>query len=338
MGQERGLRLVPGVIRSDFGEYVAFLAHLNSSPFITETIQKAAADIFATAPMADLNSDVEELNKLGGTSGRLAIPKSDPEKNREAFIEQKEKSEAIEVSDAAHDLQLVAIIDPVEKEGMYVEQMHEIQSAYKMIRILGQILKNEADAADSDWKVAIVDEVFRLSRRMLGSGFTELNEVDRWLEVAEVRIKDQVVKLDAQSEAVSGKKRDPRYLKAKLADDKLTIRAEREIISICWLACFTVVKVVAEATGARALTGTFEKVVAADPAIPNQLYQLDVLMEHGRDFPMHEALILKAELSNNRFGTVLFKSLIAHHFYLYRSRFDVMQLSLIHISEPTRPY
>ena len=125
--------------------------------------------------------------------------------------------------------------------------------------------------------------------------------------------------------AISGKKRDPRYLKAKLADDKLTIRAEREIISICWLACFTVVKVVAEATGARALTGTFEKVVAADPAIPNQLYQLDVLMEHGRDFPMHEALILKAELSNNRFGTVLFKSLIAHHFYLYRSRFDVMQ-------------
>ncbi|QDV81394.1 metallophosphoesterase family protein [Planctomycetes bacterium TBK1r] len=302
-----------------------FLAHLNSSPFITDTIQKAAAEIFANVTMTDLDSDVDELNKLGGTSGRLTLPNSEPEKNRKAFIEEKEKGSGIAVSEAANDLQMAAIIDPVEKEGTFVEQMHEIQSAYKMIRILGQVLKNEADAADSDWKVAIVDEVFRLSRRMLGSGFSELYEVDRWRKVAEIRIKDQLIKQHAHSEKTTGRKRDPRYLKAKLADEKLTIRAEREIISICWLACFTVVKVVAEATGARALTGTFEKVVSSDSSIPNQLYQLDVLMEHGREFPMDEAIRLKTELKDNRFGTVLFQSLIAHHFYLYQTRFDVMQ-------------
>jgi len=121
-------------------------------------------------------------------------------------------------------------------------------------------------------------------------------------------------------------KRNPRYLNAKLTDDNLSIRAEREIVSICWLACFSVVKVAAEATGAKALTGTFKKVVALDPCIPNQLYQLEVLMEHERDFPMDEALKLQAELKKNIFGTILFESLIAHHFYLYKKhRFDVIQ-------------
>jgi hypothetical protein len=298
-----------------------FLAHLSSDPFVLETIKAAASQIFRGMPLANLKEDVVELNKLGGTSDNVEVPNSKPDANRKALIEKQESNPAIVVSDGAQDLTMVSIIDPETREGRVKEQVHQIQAAYKMIRILGQVLKNEASAEDSDWKVAIVEEIFGLSRRMVGCGLAELSNLERWKDVAEVRLSEQIEK----QKASTGESSCSTTLTSRHVDDKLAIKAEREIISICWLACFTVVKIVAEAVGAKNLSSTFAKVVENDPAIPNKLFQLDVLMEHERDFPLEEADGLLQEIRENRFVTVLLKSLVAHHVYLYQRRQPQLQ-------------
>ncbi|QDV13233.1 Calcineurin-like phosphoesterase [Rosistilla oblonga] len=297
-----------------------FLSHVSTDPFVLEAIKTAASSIFKTAPLATLTDDVEQLNRLGGTSDRVQIPSTTPEKNRHDLIAKRETKEEVRVSDDAQELTMVAIIDPETRDGRIKSQVHQIQAAYKMIRILGQVLKNEASAEDLDWKVSIVKEIFDLSRRMVGCGLAELADVDRWKEVAEVRLSDQVER-HGRHENVKHRN----GLTAPHVDDKLAIKAEREIIGICWLACFTIVKVVAEAVGAKNLTGTYAKVVDLDPSVPNRLFQLDVLMEHERDFPLEEATKLLRDVESNRFVTVLLKSLVAHQLYLYQRRQPQLQ-------------
>lgn len=293
-----------------------FLAHLTTDPFVIKTIRDAAATLFAESPMANLVEDVQRLNGLGGISTAVALPPTAPEQNREQFISEKEGNQSLTVSEAAGDLTMVKIADP-DRDCEFVEQMHEIQSAHKMIRILGQVLKNGADSLVSAEKVKIVDEVFRLSRRMLGNGFEELEDVDKWRSVTIDRVRKREV------EKIPERKKH--YLQSQHTVEDLAIKADQEIVGICWVACFTVVKIVCEATGAKILAGTFEKVVNADNSIPNQLYQLDVLMEHGADFPLKEATRLQQELKGNPFATTLLKSLVAHYFYLYKTKYSDKQ-------------
>jgi hypothetical protein len=82
---------------------------------------------------------------------------------------------------------------------------------------------------------------------------------------------------------------------------------------------------VAEAVGARLLSKTYTKVVLEDPAIPNRLFALTISMDHDRDFPIKEAEDLYGDVKGSWFAQSLLRSLVAHHFYLYRETIPVQQ-------------
>ena len=178
-----------------------------------------------------------------------------------------------------------------------------------MIQILGQILRNGATSIAADDKNNIVREVFRLSRRMLGMAFEDLgNGIQEWRQIARTRI-TEIANLGQQP----------------LTQDKIAMRADKEIVGICWLACFTVSKAVSEAVGAGLLSRTYERVVNEDPAIANQIFTLSIQMDHDSEFPSKETELIHGKMKGNWFTQYLIRTLVVHHFYLYEVPYNVRQ-------------
>lgn len=307
--REEVKKLLRQLYHRESANILLFLSHLTPGTWALDLILDRARELFRDSPLWNLKEDAEPILRLSSGDQAVSLPGSRPSENRDEELAEADQRRRERVDPADFDGRSLEVVPKVASGDDWELHVQEVQAAYKMIRILGQLLKNNVTSAEGKVKKGIVDEVFRLSRRMLGGAFASLGtDLEERRELALHRI--ELI----QDE--SNKTQDR---------NKLIIRADQEVIGVCWLAGFAVVRSVAEAVGAPGLERTYRRVVEHDDALPNRLYETTILMENDSDFPRKKIESLARDLRNNWFGHALLRSLIAYHFYMFDRPFRLRQ-------------
>lgn len=308
--QSKVLRLLDRLYHRESANILLFLSHLAPGTWATDLILAKAKNLFDGSPLWNLQQDTRPiLNLSDGSERRIELPASTPAENRlkEQRAEDQLRQELCDSSE--FDGRSLEIVPAEEAEDDWEQAVREVQAAFKMIRILGQVLKNNVNSMEGSLKQEIVEEVFRLSRRMLGEAYAGFgSDLD-----------------ERRSNAL--KHLEMIQKESKYGGDRKTliVQADKEVIEICLLATVAVIRNVSEAVGAKGLQKTYKRVLEGDSSLPNRLYQINLLMENDVDFPTKLIERIARDLRQSWFGKELLKTLVAYHFYMYDRPYNLRQ-------------
>jgi hypothetical protein len=211
--------------------------------------------------------------------------------------------------------------EEVTQDDQTLSSVTQIDSALQTIRILGQILRNNAGEIDGGDKILIVKEVYFLAARVLG---LMLGAVGEDL--------DQIVE-----HLVAG------YKKEGAGEPAAAIRKKiaKEIFGMVWYGTYGMCRWLGEALSHEMLTPCFEQVLLnLNGELLYRVFDLAVDLDHADVVPLNKAKALYDDSKDNRFVEVLVRALVVEYLYLYDVRYDVKQkiADKLNIDIPKRTY
>src|SRR5438477_4736650 len=130
---------------------------------IIEAISGNARELFSNSPPCDLDTSVEFLNKLQATIPQLMLGDGDPRENRLRVLRRLDES-----GNRRPDPRADADIDSDEEQEQGVlDEFLKLNSAFKTVEIIGQILRNYAGSMKGDQKLELASDCFSLALRTL---------------------------------------------------------------------------------------------------------------------------------------------------------------------------
>jgi DNA repair exonuclease SbcCD nuclease subunit len=272
---------------------VMFLCHLSKDTRIMQNVLKTADQLFSERPICDLDKHVRFLNELGADIPSPVLEDPAPKKSREKILEhmdQIEKREGCEIEEESE-----AVIDTAS----------EINSAFKTIRILGQILRNFGARLKGDFKLRVANTCFSLGLRALSELFTTLEKNREELAAGIVQaIERKSPQLD---------------IKTKEENANMFFFALTEVLTLA------TIKYMSDSVGMEDLSETFEKWVESDRTISRRIIGLSIELDHYQHFPQNKAIALAEELHRNYFSLSLVRHLVWMYFYIFPCNYKIRQ-------------
>jgi hypothetical protein len=177
--------------------------------------------------------------------------------------------------------------------------------AFKIIQIMGQIIRNFPGSLRGDTKLAIVRESYLLGLRTLNAALS-------------------IIKVNAPEVK--------NYLRALLQKHRsiqegpdLDKRTEKMFVALNVALAYSTIKRVSYSVGNEQLRQTFEDVLSVTPGPAISLMDLAIKLEHLRPFPEAEIMKLDHGLRGNDFADVILKRLVFEHFYFFPSDYKIRQ-------------
>ncbi len=295
---------------------LVFLAHLSDDPLVLAQMKQAASDLFSESPMAVIDEEVRPLNALGGIDGFFSLPPTPPEINRK-LMQEAEDEHLAKLGPQSEDGRLVRAVPDEEERAEHRDlhrQLNRIRAAIRTVRILGQVLRNRASSLPADDKLAVMEAVVGLGRRLLGFLYGHLNELDAVIadttDRALAAIKAGAAKPPSKTGRVCIQSAEDQATELR---NKARLFANRFWFDLHWLATASMIRRVAVATGMDLLEGTFSKLKARDDCLPNQLVQLSArLNRRERRIPADEIVRLHRELKRggNKLAQVVLEAIV----------------------------
>ena len=285
---------------------LVFLAHLTDNPIVLEQMQSAAASLFRDALPAKMEDDVRQLDELPEISGSFQLPSTAPDVNRKLLqdVDDEQLAKRTRASQDGRTIRAIPEEAGAELDGMH-RRLREIRATIRTIRILGQILRNKAQSAESQDKVALMEQIVALGRRLLGHIYGYLRLFDATIRdlrrrlmrvLVEQKRRERVKSAEARTSAATNSQAGlPKLTRAELRElwSEATSLARRFWFDLYWFVSFTTIKRLAAAVGSKDLDATFAKVLAKDPGVPNQLLELAIrLSRRGRSIPADDLVRL----------------------------------------------
>lgn len=299
-------RLCKGLYHEDTANIFVFLAHLSSDPQILNLIIETAKDLFASAPLADLDKDIRHINELQREEFKIRLKLGDPESNRRQRLEIEDEAIAQRDGTETDGRRVEATAPQIDESAdEFTRFIHNLQASLKTIEILGQVLRNGAGSITADEKRRIVSEIYRLGRRIIGIVLHDLPEQLRdWCQMLW------------------------NYFEEKYPQDTSQVRLEKVICQVShtlWHITFCVVRRVSTALAHEMLRKTFQRVLDADRSIPNRLFDLSVKLDSGSGLPTNEAVELFEADKGNYIVRAVVRSLFVNYMNLYKIGFKDQQ-------------
>lgn len=292
----------------DAANIVVFLAHLSNDPHVLNSLHTAAKELLASVPEATLDDDVHFLNTLQPGQIALDAPTSSPDANRRAIEARVDEEIAGRTKDSAdgRKSEIRTLTDQPATESALISQMLSIDSALQTIRILGQILRNNAGTIDGQDKIQIIKDVYALAARVIGCMLGAMD--DGIVEIASHL---------ARSRAAAGADEPSEAVTKKVVD---------HLFGIVWYGTFCMCRKVGEALSHESLAPCFAKVIEeSSESTTARTFDLAVELDRPGTLPISKASELHEELIENRFTDLLVRALVLDHLFLYDVRFDVKQ-------------
>ena len=301
------LRLCKGLHHEDTANIFVFLAHLSNDPQVLKSIIGTAKTLFDTSPLANLDEDVKVLNLLQREEFVVRLPNSDPEQNRLRMMEESDEV-IIQRDGAAMDgRRIEATAPPLGDVSVddFTTYIRTLQASVKTIDILGQVLRNGAGSIPASEKREIVDEIYRLARRIIGTLLRDLpNQLQGWCEALWKHFLD------------------------KYPQDTADIRVDRvlnQVTHTMWFVTFAIVRRVSQSLAHEMLRKTFDKAIAAEFSIPNRLFDLSIKLDVAKGFPANEAETMYKDVFGNMLVRAVVRALVVNHLYLYKVPHNELQ-------------
>lgn len=274
-------------------DIILFLAHLTGDPIVLNEMVETCDSLFQDVTPANLESDVEPLNRLGQVVESVSIPDTPDENrrkmklNRDAVV-----AERLAATKSTHQ------VIPPEPDNEAIKKLFDIHAAYKTIQILGQALRNVAGSASKGRKEEVIEKIVGLSRRVLGV-YLHLFSNDVLPEL----IRDM---------AAAHKEEQP-----ELEMSDLHREVCQHLNGLSQFICFSMIRHTTYSVGSENLAPTIRRVLGESQEAIAKMLDLSFDLEKPNRFPKESAIKLYRELAKNHFSASVVRILIAHHLYLY---------------------
>jgi hypothetical protein len=194
--------------------------------------------------------------------------------------------------------------EPTEKEEEFdlgeeipvLDLMSKLNLAFKMVEILGQVLKNYYGALRSDVKLALAEEVYFLGLRSLNVFFSIL--------------KDNLDSLVDELKTLIAKKK---------VDDRIKVEqvSKEFVFHLCQLLSFGFVKRISSSVGSQDLAMTLEELRAKHDTVAVRLTDLSVKLDHFEHFPHSDISEFKRRIVGNILPLAVLKRMVINYLYMF---------------------
>jgi predicted MPP superfamily phosphohydrolase len=270
-----------------------FLSYLSRDPYILSAVLRASRRLFSGYPDCDLDEDAKLFVDLASDIPELVLDASRPEDRRRKLLAERDDLERTQPGQESSESLGDSAVDLDED----LTEVGQINTAFKTIQILGQILRNFAGSLEREQKLELARECYSLGLRMLKFVFGTL----------ESGKEDIVMHL-----ARFLKERYPTWPVERLAD-----RVSRFLFNqMVWIT-FVIVKQVSDSVGLERLSMTFDELLGESDTISYRFIDVSVRLDYYRRFPETEVFQLDKDTRRSPFAAHLLRRLVWHYFYIY---------------------
>jgi len=292
--------------QEDSANILLFLVHLSHDRFIIERMLEQAEKHFADCSAVTLDGDLTVPDDIKQLITEIVHTEKDSASYRRQLMEDLDRATSNERTAVLLEPNEQNVISNKTAEQRAIsEYISQIQSAFKTLQILGQILKNFGGGIVGPTKVDITSACYNLGLRTLGSLF-------------------QTIKAST-AEAVDAFIEDLRAEHKELNDDELRDRARSGLFGLMYMTSYGTIKRISYAVGAPVLMPTFDMVRQSDPTPAKKLVHAALQLDQAKGFPRREIATLYREIASNMTAVTLLRSMVRHHFYLFSVPYDTMQ-------------
>ena len=276
----------------EFAYIMLFLAHLSRDPHVIDTMLARARSLYANIQPAELNDDV---TFMGDGTGEIVIGYVDDDVTitRRKLLARRDEYE--ECPAESNDIDLDD--DATEPGSDGLDAVLKMNTAFKTLQILGQVLKNFAGAMEGPAKLQVASECYLLGLRVLGAaiGFMRDNEDAVYTHMF------QILKRECPD----------------CRESTLLRKAEGAVFYFGQLFSYGIIKILSNALGSEKLLLTYESIGEKFPTPVVGLVNLSLSLDNSTAIPEKAVLALHKEHRKRPLVKSLLRQLVVQHFDLF---------------------
>lgn len=294
--------LVNRLHHADSSNILQFLCHCTSDPLVIDEILYKIRSVFENEPQIDFDLHAKQLSNIAKqhTANDLALGPGRPAANRSSLLQRRDEAERHKDGESV-SIEENPVASPCYDsmdEAQEPSLSHEISSAFRVIAIVGQILRNHPGAIEGSKKLSLVAECASLSRRMMHSLLGEYSANS-----------DRII--NALQAAIAKRKSNMPAHKVRLLSEKL-VQVEFETIALGIIGAY------ASSVHLRTLQPVLKRHTSTSKGDGTlELLSLAIELENPRHFPGAKAIELEKKYHNNTFVSECLKFMVFMYLYLY---------------------
>ncbi len=285
------------IFRDDYANIILFVTHLSKDKFIINELINNANNIFKNIDPANLEDEIEGINKLVESIPKQVLELVDIDKSRKEELLDEEETERNEreFEDDKSSYSNFGLEDDISR----IDFLAWLTMAFKTIDILGQIAKKHWGEMDGELKVKLVNSTYNLGLRFLGF-YLQLLQNNH----------DEIV--EHLKKFVIGK-----HFKDNFSMKKSVEEETRDFIfRLCFMATFGTTKRISNSVSDEKLKITFAKVLEENPHNSVKLIDLGIKLIYT-GLPMDEIKSHKELMEKNHLCLMVLQNLVVDHTYMF---------------------
>jgi Calcineurin-like phosphoesterase len=281
-------------------EIMVFLGHLSRSPLILQLMLDVARRTLGSFTPASFGKDIERLEESIDKVPAAVRGAFDAMKNREQLASQQDKFEPVRVSTQRYKL------DRAEVES-------EIGVAFRVLDVLGQILRSRAGSLRAHQKEEIVEAAYNLGRRGMTSVLELLQQFIDYLRSKQFRLDFQEHVDDITHEELNDLVRISTAVLSKTA----------QIVALMFI------KQVSTAVGSEMIGHTYDALKQKHSNLVVDLLHLSIKLDlYQTGFPFADLNALADDTKDSKYGRSVLQLLVLAHLRLFQRDRPVVQQAL----------
>jgi len=285
------ISLTDRLFKSEYSNILMFLTHHTKDRFLLTELLKKAKSIFEELEPCKLGDDIKTIDKLGDKIPELVFESRSVDEYREE--ENKLKDEKKYTQEDTENLS-----DDINE----IDIVSKLNTAFKALEIVGQILKNNYGKIDNDTIEKLLEESMLLGLRSLNVFFSIIEENSEF-------VINQVNAIITEIEKSRGKKIDN--------PKKIESLSKSTVFGLCNQISYSFIKKISDSIGTEYLNEILEKIYKKQDFNSVQLIKLAIKLDHYKGFPDSDIKKLKTEFDGLHLPTQIMKRLVVNHLYLF---------------------
>ncbi|WP_316571338.1 metallophosphoesterase [Neobacillus sp. YIM B06451] len=291
---------------------IMFLTHLSKDEFIKDEVLKAAQGIFGETAPLQLDGDVSIINELCDEISPFVLQDINVREHRKKMNEQLDEMEREDKKSNHFNtmIEQLSATESTEEEAAEVarvmQQINMTNKGFKMLDIIGQILRNYYGSMSGIDKMKMCEEHYQLGLRISHNYITELsNNNENLIHYISSFIVEKGYENPERAEKV----------------------AKRVLYSVGGFIVYNILGKIGISIGTPDLDRTFTRVQEHFPYNSVELINIFIKIEYYEQFPYQELRSFYERNKNNNLAKQILQNMVKRYLYMFdTSRSDKQKI------------
>ncbi|RDB05614.1 STAND family AAA ATPase [Runella aurantiaca] len=302
--------LIKRIYQAEFANILLFLTHHTKDRYLIEEVLENAKSLFEDISIFKLEPSNKAINNLVTKLPQVAYKPKSVDDHRDEINKQKDEMDDIYSKESDDEsFQLPDLEEDITK----LDIISHLNLSFKMIEVLGQILKNNYGKISNPKLYDLVEETYLLGLRTLNIFFSALEgNMDVFISQIQSIITEKNLSDPVKIESVS-----------------------RQILfSIFSEITYGFIKKISDSLGTQHLENTYDAVLSNHSYNSVKLIDFSIKLDHFRQFPNTEMRKLKSEFLKTPLAADIMRRSVLNYLYLFPTAPDQKQRILSFLEIP----